>query len=280
VIEMSECTHDCSTCAQNCGERQEPQSLLKQPNPKSSIKKVIGIVSGKGGVGKSLVTAMMAVLLHRRGYRTGVLDADITGPSIPKAFGVHGRAMMQDQCVLPCASKTGIDVMSVNLMLENETDPVVWRGPIIANMVTQFWTDVLWKDIDFLFVDMPPGTGDVPLTVFQSIPLDGILVVTSPQELVSMIVAKAVTMANMMHVPILGVVENMSYVKCPSCGEKIPVFGESHIEEATKKYGLKVLAHGPLDPQIAFKIDKGCAEDVDAPWLDPAADEVEVLLKK
>ncbi|MCH3972340.1 MAG: Mrp/NBP35 family ATP-binding protein [Oscillospiraceae bacterium] len=277
---MSECTHDCSTCGQSCGERKEPQSLIQQPNAKSSIKKVIGVVSGKGGVGKSLVTAMMAVLLHRRGFHTGVLDADITGPSIPKAFGIHGRAMMQDQCILPCKSKTGIDVMSVNLMLENETDPVVWRGPIIANMVTQFWTDVLWKDIDFLFVDMPPGTGDVPLTVFQSIPIDGILIVTSPQELVSMIVAKAVTMANMMNVPIIGVVENMSYVQCPHCGEKIAVFGQSHLEETAKEHNLKVLAHGPLDPQIAAKIDKGQAEEIDAPWLDQTADAVQQLLEK
>ncbi|MDD3262120.1 MAG: Mrp/NBP35 family ATP-binding protein, partial [Oscillospiraceae bacterium] len=265
---------------QSCGERKEPQSLIQQPNAKSSIKKVIGVVSGKGGVGKSLVTAMMAVLLHRRGFHTGVLDADITGPSIPKAFGIHGRAMMQDQCILPCKSKTGIDVMSVNLMLENETDPVVWRGPIIANMVTQFWTDVLWKDIDFLFVDMPPGTGDVPLTVFQSIPIDGILIVTSPQELVSMIVAKAVTMANMMNVPIIGVVENMSYVQCPHCGEKIAVFGQSHLEETAKEHNLKVLAHGPLDPQIAAKIDKGQAEEIDAPWLDQTADAVQQLLEK
>ncbi|HCA71460.1 MAG TPA: ATP-binding protein [Ruminococcaceae bacterium] len=276
---MSECTHDCSSCSQNCEERQEPQSLLKEPNPKSSIKKVIGIISGKGGVGKSLITSMMAVLLNRRGYHTGVLDADITGPSIPKTFGIHGRAMMQDKCILPCKSKKGIDVISVNLMLENETDPVVWRGPIIANMVTQFWTDVLWKDIDFLFVDMPPGTGDVPLTVFQSIPVDGIIVVTSPQELVSMIVAKAVTMADMMKVPILGVVENMSYVQCPDCGKKIAVFGESHLDEVAKKYRLKILARGPLDPQIAAKIDRGEAEEIDAPWLDPAADEVEHLLK-
>lgn len=276
---MSECTHDCSSCGENCGERKDPQSLLKEPNPKSSIKKVIGVVSGKGGVGKSLVTAMMAVLLNRRGYHTGVLDADITGPSIPKAFGIHGRALMQDKCILPCKSEKGIDVMSVNLMLENETDPVVWRGPIIANMVTQFWTDVLWQDVDFLFVDMPPGTGDVPLTVFQSIPLDGILVVTSPQELVSMIVSKAVTMAGMMNVPILGVIENMSYVQCPDCGKKIYVFGESHLDEVVKKYNLNVLARGPLDPQIASKIDSGSAEQVEAPWLDAAADIVEKLLK-
>lgn len=276
---MSECTHDCGSCGENCGERKEPQSLLKAPNPKSSIKKVIGVVSGKGGVGKSLVTAMMAVLLNRRGYHTGVLDADITGPSIPKSFGIHGRAMMQDECILPCKSEKGIEVMSTNLLLENETDPVVWRGPIIANMVTQFWTDVLWKEIDFLFVDMPPGTGDVPLTVFQTIPLDGIIVVTSPQELVSMIVAKAVTMAGMMNVPILGVVENMSYVRCPDCGKKISVFGESHLDEVVKKYDMKVLARGPLDPQIASKIDSGSAEQVEAPWLDPAADAVEKLIK-
>lgn len=276
---MNECTHDCGNCGESCGERKDPQSFLQAPNAKSSIRKVIGVVSGKGGVGKSFITSMMAVLLNRRGYHTGVLDADITGPSIPKAFGIHSRAMMKDGCMLPCKTEKGIDVMSVNLILENETDPVVWRGPMIANMVTQFWTDVLWQDVDFLFVDMPPGTGDVPLTVFQSIPLDGILVVTSPQELVAMIVSKAVTMAGMMHVPILGVVENMSYVQCPDCGKKIPIFGESHLDEVVQKYALNVLARGPLDPQIAAQIDAGCAESAEAPWLAAAADTVEQLLK-
>ena len=275
---MSECTHDCSSCGQNCSERTEPQSMQKPLNPQSSVKRVIGVVSGKGGVGKSFVTAMMAVLLNRRGRHTAVLDADVTGPSIPKAFGMHGRAYAQGDLILPVKSEKGIDVISVNLMLENETDPVVWRGPIIANMVTQFWTDVLWKDVDFLFVDMPPGTGDVPLTVFQSLPVDGILVVTSPQELVSMIVAKAVTMADMMNVPILGVIENMSYVQCPHCGEQFSVFGESHLSEVVQKYGLNVLARCPLDPKIAGQIDAGWAEDVAAPFLDSAADAVEALL--
>lgn len=275
---MSECTHNCGSCGQNCGERQEPENLLKPLNPKSSVKRVIGVVSGKGGVGKSFVTSMMAVLLNRRGRHTAVLDADITGPSIPKAFGLHGRAYSQDGLILPARTESGIDVMSVNLMLENETDPVVWRGPIIANMVTQFWTDVLWQDVDFLFVDMPPGTGDVPLTVFQSIPVDGILVVTSPQELVSMIVAKAVTMADMMHIPVLGVIENMSYVQCPDCGRQIAVFGESHLAEVVQKYGLKVLARCPLDPQVAALVDQGRAQDVEAPFLDAAANAVEALL--
>ncbi len=277
---MSECTHNCESCSQNCGERQAPESLLKPLNPKSSVKRVVGVVSGKGGVGKSFVTAMMAVLLNRRGRHTAILDADITGPSIPKSFGLHGRAYSQDNVILPAKTKTGIDVMSVNLMLENETDPVVWRGPIIASMVTQFWTDVLWDNVDFLFVDMPPGTGDVPLTVFQSIPVDGILVVTSPQELVSMIVAKAVTMADMMHIPVLGVIENMSYVQCPDCGRRIAVFGESHLNEVVQKYGLKVLARCPLDPHNAALIDNGHAEDVQAPFLDAAADTVEALLNE
>ena len=238
---MSEtCNHDCGSCSANCASRQEPQSFLEKPNPHSRIRKIIGVVSGKGGVGKSMTSAMLAVLLNRRGYKTGVLDADITGPSIPKLFGIHGRAHADEVGCYPVQSRTGIDVMSVNLLLEHESDPVVWRGPIIAGTVKQFWQEVIWKDVDFLFVDMPPGTGDVPLTVFQTLPVDGIVVVASPQELVSLIVAKAVNMANMMNIPVLGLVENMSYVLCPDCGKKIDVFGESHVAETAAEFGVPV----------------------------------------
>ena len=230
------CTHDCGSCGQNCGERkQDPQSFLEKPHELSQIKRVIGVVSGKGGVGKSLVTSMMAVLLNRRGHKTAILDADVTGPSIPKAFGIREKAQGSEAGLFPGRSKTGIGVMSVNMLLEEETTPVIWRGPVIAGVVKQFWTDVIWDEVDFLFVDMPPGTGDVPLTVFQSIPLDGIIVVTSPQELVSVIVEKAVRMAEMMNIPILGLVENMSYAVCPDCGKEIRVFGESHLEEVDRK---------------------------------------------
>ncbi len=275
---MSECTHDCSSCSQNCSER-KAESLRKAANPHSSVKKVIGIVSGKGGVGKSMTSVMMAVAMRQRGYNTGVLDADITGPSVPKLLGVHGRAMADDQGCWPLKSRTGIDVMSINLLVENEEDPVVWRGPVIAGAVQQFWTDVVWKDVDFLFVDMPPGTGDVPLTVFQSLPVDGIIVVTSPQELVSMIVGKAVNMAKMMNVPMLGIVENMSYVVCPDCGKHINIFGESHIEEVAAKHGLPVLAKMPIDPKLAALADAGMVETYDQQPLAGAADAVEKLLK-
>ncbi|MCI1965815.1 MAG: Mrp/NBP35 family ATP-binding protein [Oscillospiraceae bacterium] len=276
---MSEenCSHDCSSCGQSCSSREKPQSFLEKPNAQSKIDRVIGVVSGKGGVGKSLVTSLLAVQLNRRGYHTGVLDADITGPSIPKVFGVHQNAVGNEKGIVPVKTRTGIDIISVNLLLEDENAPVVWRGPIIANVVKQFWTDVIWKDVNYLFVDMPPGTGDVPLTVFQSLPLDGIVIVTSPQELVSMIVSKAVSMAKMMNVPILGIVENMSYVKCPDCGKAIPVFGESHVEQTAKKFGLKVLGKCPLDPQVAAKCDAGDAESIEAPWLSGAADAVEHL---
>ncbi|WP_411676243.1 P-loop NTPase [Caproicibacter sp.] len=278
---MSEenCSHDCSSCGESCSSRTEPQDFLAKPNPQSKIDRVIGVVSGKGGVGKSLVTSLLAVQLNRRGYHTGVLDADVTGPSIPKVFGIHQHAMGNENGIVPVKTRTGIDVISVNLLLEDENAPVVWRGPIIANVVKQFWTDVVWKDVNYLFVDMPPGTGDVPLTVFQSIPLDGIVIVTSPQELVSMIVSKAVSMAKMMNIPILGIVENMSYVKCPDCGKEISVFGESHLEQTAQKFGLKVLGRCPLDPQVAAKCDAGNAEDIEAPWLSDAADEVERLTK-
>ena len=277
---MSECTHDCSTCGQNCASRGKPQDLHEAPHKLSHIKKVIGVVSGKGGVGKSMTSAMMAVTMRRLGYKCGVLDADITGPSIPKLFGIHARAVGDDKGIWPIKSRTGIDIMSINLLLENEDDPVVWRGPVIAGAVKQFWQDVIWEDVDFLFVDMPPGTGDVPLTVFQTLPVDGILVVTSPQELVSMIVAKAVNMAEMMKVPMLGIVENMSYIVCPDCGKKISVFGESHVDEVAAKHGLPVLAKCPIDPQLAACSDAGMIEAYPGQYLEGAADACEKLLKK
>jgi len=271
---MSECTHDCSTCGESCGERQEPQSLLKEPNPNSHIGKVFGVVSGKGGVGKSMVTSQLAVTMQRRGHLAGVLDADVTGPSIPKAFGVHDRAAGTEEALYPCKSSTGIEIMSTNLLLENETDPVIWRGPIISGMVQQFWTDVIWN-CDYLFVDMPPGTGDVSLSVFQSIPLDGIIIVASPQELVSMVVEKAVKMAEMMEIPIVGIVENMSYVACPDCGKKVYLFGEGKTEEAAKRHNLPVLAQMPIDPALAALSDAGRIEDFQGGWLDKAADALE-----
>ena len=265
---MSECTHDCSTCGESCSSR-EPQSLLKTHHPDAHVGKVYGIVSGKGGVGKSMVTSQLAVTMRRRGYQVGIMDADITGPSIPKAFGVHGHAVGSENALLPMESRTGIQVMSINLLLENETDPVIWRGPVISGVVQQFWTDVLWN-CDYLFVDMPPGTGDVPLTVFQSLPVNGIIIVTSPQELVSMIVEKAVNMAKKMNVPILGLVENMSYLECPDCGKKISVFGESHIDDVAKEYGIPVLAQIPIRPAIAKAVDEGTVEYIEADFLDNA----------
>ena len=277
---MSEnCTHNCETCGENCASRKtNPADFREPPHALSSIKKVIGVVSGKGGVGKSMTSAMLAVLLNRRGYKIGVLDADITGPSIPKLFGIHGRAHADEVGCYPVQSRTGIDVMSVNLLLEHESDPVVWRGPIIAGTVKQFWQEVIWKDVDFLFVDMPPGTGDVPLTVFQTLPVDGIVVVASPQELVSLIVAKAVNMANMMNIPVLGLVENMSYVLCPDCGKKIDVFGESHVAETAAEFGVPVLARIPIDPQLARQADLGVIESFEGDMLDGAADAIEKLL--
>jgi len=275
---MSECTHNCSTCSQNCGER-KAESLLEAPNKLSNIKKVIGIVSGKGGVGKSLVTSLMAVLSQRAGYKTAVLDADITGPSIPKMFGIKEKAQGSELGIFPVQSKTGIEIMSLNLLVKNETDPVVWRGPVIAGTVKQFWTDVVWNDVDFMFVDMPPGTGDVPLTVFQSIPVDGIIVVASPQELVSMIVKKALNMAKLMNIPVLGLVENMSYLECPDCGKKISVFGDSHIDETAKETGTEVLAKLPINPKLASACDAGMIELFEGDWLDGAADKVFSLIK-
>ncbi|MEF9970315.1 MAG: Mrp/NBP35 family ATP-binding protein [Ruthenibacterium sp.] len=276
---MSEdCTHDCGSCSENCASREKKEDFHEAPHALSSIKRIIGVVSGKGGVGKSMTSAMLAVLLNRRGYKTAILDADVTGPSIPKLFGIHERALSDDVGCYPAVSKTGIEVMSINLLLENESDPVVWRGPIIAGTVKQFWQDVIWKDVDFLFVDMPPGTGDVPLTVFQTIPLDGIIVVASPQELVSLIVSKAVNMANMMHIPILGIVENMSYAVCPDCGKKIYVFGQSHVAETAKEFNLPVLASTPIDPSLAQNADQGVIELFEGDYLNGAADAIEKLL--
>ena len=267
---MSEnCNECCGSCEEDCADRKEDFS--EKPHELSSIKKVIAVVSGKGGVGKSLVTSMLAVTMNRMGHHSAILDADITGPSIPKAFGIKEKAKGSEFGIYPIKSKTGIDIMSVNLLLENDTDPVIWRGPIIAGTVKQFWTDVIWSDVDYMFIDMPPGTGDVPLTVFQSIPVDGIIVVTSPQELVSMIVSKAVKMAEMMNIPIIGLVENMSYFKCPDNGIDYKVFGESHIEEIAEKHNLKVLAKLPIDPKISAACDKGMIELFEGDWLDPVA---------
>ncbi len=275
--EMSECTHDCSNCQQNCSSRQE--DFRKNLREGASVKKVIAVVSGKGGVGKSLVTSLLASELQRRGYHAAVLDADITGPSIPTAFGITQHAYGTDDYLLPVVSHSGVQMMSMNLILEEETQPVVWRGPVIAGAVTQFWTDVLWQDVDFMFVDMPPGTGDVPLTVFQSLPIDGVIIVTSPQDLVSMIVAKAVNMADMMKVPVLGLVENMAYFKCPDCGKEHAVFGESHVAETAKAFGIEHTARLPIDPAIATMVDAGEIESVDGAPIAPMADVVEGLLK-
>ena len=271
---MSECTHDCSTCGESCADRTQPQSFLKEHNPAARVGKVFGVVSGKGGVGKSMVTSQLAVLMARKGYKVGVLDADVTGPSIPKAFGVHQRAMADDRGMLPVPTAGGIQLMSVNLLLDNETDPVLWRGPVIGGVVTQFWTDVVW-DVDYLFVDMPPGTGDVALSVFQSLPLDGIIIVASPQELVSMVVEKAVKMAEMMDIPIVGVVENMSYLICPDCGKEIPLFGQGKTQAAAEAHSLKLLARMPIDTKLAELADAGRIEDFQGRWLTPVADVLE-----
>ena len=271
-----ECTHDCSTCGANCSERQ-PESLIAPVNKDSEVKKVIAVVSGKGGVGKSMVTSLMTVLMQRKGYSTAVLDADITGPSIPQAFGIKEKASSNGEAILPVKSKLGTSIMSVNLLLENSTDPVIWRGPILGGTVKQFWTDVLWNEVDYMFVDMPPGTGDVPLTVFQSLPVDGIIIVTSPQELVGMIVEKAVKMAEMMNIPIIGIVENMSYYKCDECGKEHKIFGESHIDNIAKKYDIKTVSKLPMDSRLAAACDAGTVELFDGDWLDNMADCVEKL---
>ena len=276
---MSEkCSHDCSSCGTECGERKEERTdFHEKTHEYSNIKKTIGIVSGKGGVGKSLVSSMLAVLMNRNGHKTAILDADITGPSIPKAFGLKEKAAANELGIFPVKTKTGISVMSLNLLLPNETDPVVWRGPILANTVKQFWTDVIWGDVDFMFIDMPPGTGDVPLTVFQSIAVDGIIIVTSPQELVSMIVTKAVNMAKLMQIPILGLVENMSMLKCPDCGREIRIFGDSHIEQIAGEHGIENIAQLPLDPEIAKACDSGLIELFVGDWLNEMAKKLEEL---
>lgn len=274
---MSECDHNCESCGQSCAQRTEPQSLLEPLNEMSRVGKVIAVVSGKGGVGKSSVTSMLACAYSRRGHRAAILDADITGPSIPKMFGLTEQAKGDGSMIFPVVSRTGIPVMSVNLLLEDATAPVVWRGPVIAGTVKQFWTDVLWEDVDCMFIDMPPGTGDVPLTVFQSIPVDGIVVVTSPQELSSIIVQKAVNMARMMDIPILGLIENYSYLSCPDCGKQIAVFGESHVKDIALSHGLPVLAQLPIDQELARLCDQGDVERYECEALKPALDVVEAL---
>lgn len=271
------CNDGCSDCTEDCGERKEEIDFQEKLNDRSKVKKVIGVISGKGGVGKSMVTSMMAVTMNRRDHRTAILDADVTGPSIPKAFGITEKATESNGSIMPAVTKTGIQVMSINLLLENDTDPVIWRGPLIGGAIKQFWTDVVWEDVDYMFVDMPPGTGDVALTVFQSLPVDGIIVVTSPQELVSMIVAKAVQMAKMMNVPILGIVENMSYFTCPDNNKDYNVFGESHIEEVADNFGIKVLAKVPINPEIALSSDKGLMELYSDELFMPVAEYLETL---
>ena len=274
-----ECTHNCSTCSSNCSSR-TAESLLAPLNELSSVKHVIGVISGKGGVGKSLVTSMLAVLMQREGYKTAILDADITGPSIPKAFGMKPGVEGGPEGMFPPTTTTGIDMMSVNLLLDDVNKPVVWRGAVISGTVKQFWTDTIWKDIDYMFVDCPPGTGDVPLTVFQSIPLDGIIIVSTPQELVSMIVTKAANMAKMMNIPVLGLVENMSYAVCPDCGKHINVFGESHIEEVADNFGYDLMGRIPMDPKLAALVDRGMIELMENDYLDTAVKLIRNRLEK
>lgn len=271
---MSDCTHDCGSCSKNCSSRTAPSDFLAPENEMSHIKKVIGVVSGKGGVGKSLITSMLAVEASRRGLNSAILDADVTGPSIPKAFGIKEKAQSTGDYILPAFTKTGIKIMSVNLLLEDDTQPVVWRGPVIAGTVKQFWQEVIWEDVDWMFVDMPPGTGDVPLTVFQSLPLDGVIIVTSPQELVGMIVEKAVNMARLMNIPVIGLIENMSYFVCPDCGKKHEIFGASRADEIAKKHGTECLAKLPFDPELAKLVDKGLIELYETRALEPAADKL------
>ena len=279
----SGCGSDCSSCGEGCSgcgeQKPDPKSFLEQPKESTKVKKVIGIVSGKGGVGKSMVTGLSAVIAQRNGYQTAILDADITGPSIPKMFGISERAMGNEEGLFPVVSKLETKLMSINLLLENDTDPVVWRGPVIASTVTQFWKDVFWGDVDFMFVDMPPGTGDVPLTVFQSLPVDGIIIVTSPQELVSMIVEKAVNMAQMMYIPVLGIVENMIYAICPDCGKQIKVFGENHVDQIAENYQLPVLGQIPIDPKLSAASDSGNIELFEGNWLDPLSTVLDEMMK-
>ena len=270
---MSEaCNGNCSSCGASCGSAQQPESLLAQANPHSNVKKVIAVVSGKGGVGKSTVTAMLAMAMQQRGRKVGILDADITGPSMAKAFHVHACSGASEEGLYPALTENGTQVMSINLLLDNETDPVLWRGPIVAGTVKQFWSEVIWEDVDYLFVDMPPGTGDVPLTVFQSLPVDGVIIVTSPQQLVSMIVAKAVNMANMMQIPVLGLVENYSYFQCPDCGKRVEIFGKSKLDELALQFSLPVLARLPIDPAVAASFDAGRMAQVNTDPVMPAAE--------
>ncbi len=276
AVNSSNCDHNCETCGANCASRTAGSSFQADLNKYSKVGKVIAVVSGKGGVGKSMVTSLLAVLMRRRGYKVGVLDADITGPSIPQAFNIHENAYQSAFGIEPIESEGGVEVMSINLLLDNETSPVLWRGPIIAGVVGQFWTDVHWDDVDYMFVDMPPGTGDVALNVFQTLPVDGVIIVASPQELVGMVVEKAVKMAQMMHIPVVGLVENMSYLTCPDCGRKIYLFGEGKTEEAAARYGLPLLAKMPIDPQLARLMDEGAIETFQGDWLNGA---VEAILR-
>jgi len=276
-----ECEHNCEECNQECESRTEaPKSLIAQLNKDSKVKKVIGVVSGKGGVGKSMVTSLLAVLMNRYENHTAILDADITGPSIPKAFGISERAKGNDEGIIPARSKTGIEIISSNMLLENDTDPIIWRGPLIGNMVKQFWTDVIWDNIDVMFIDMPPGTGDVSLTVFQSIPVDGIVIVTSPQELVSMIVSKAVNMADMMNIPVIGIVENMSYFLCPDNQKEYKIFGDSHIEQIAADFKIKTIAKLPIEPRLASACDNGIIELFAGDWLEPIVKEIDKIKGK
>lgn len=277
MAENNECTHDCSTCSANCSSR---VPTYDEPHKDSHVKHVIGIVSGKGGVGKSIVTSMLATVMQRRDYKCAILDADITGPSIPKAFGTRGDVLSSGDGLIPLETKTGIKMISVNLLLEEETRPVVWRGPVIAGTVKQFWTDVIWGDVDYMFIDMPPGTGDVPLTVFQSIKLDGIIIVTTPQDLVSMIVGKAVNMAALMNIPVIGLFENMSYVKCPDCGREMHVFGKSKADEVCREYGINFIGRMPIDEKLSALVDRGVIELMENDYLDSTADAVEKFTDK
>ena len=273
------CTHDCSSCGESC-ESKEKENLIKAPNPASTVRRVIAVMSGKGGVGKSLVTALMSVLMQRRGHQTAVMDADVTGPSVPRMFGIKGRADGTEAGIQPIDTKTGIETVSINYFLEDTSEPVVWRGPILGGVVTQFWTDVVWTDVDYMFVDMPPGTGDIPLTVLQSLPVDGIIMVTSPQELVADVVEKAYKMAKMMNIPILGLVENMSYVECPGCREKTYLYGKGKTEETAARYALPVLAQIPITPDLASLCDRGLVELFEGSWLDDACTMIETVLSK
>lgn len=276
---MSEsCTHDCSTCGAACGSRTE--DLRESANAGSSVRRVIGVVSGKGGVGKSLVTSLLAVNARRQNLKVGILDADITGPSIPKAFGITEKATGNEMGIFPAFTKTGIRAMSLNLLLEDDSDPVVWRGPVIAGAVKQFWTDVVWGDLDVLFIDMPPGTGDVPLTVFQSLPVDGVIVVTTPQDLVKMVVEKAIRMAGMMHIPVLALVENMSFFECPDCGKRFFPFGESHPDEIAAQHGVQAVARLPINPKLSAAVDKGMIELYEGDWLDEVSGRIQSLVEQ